>query len=122
MTRRNRPLITVGIATAILPSSCSDASNIDLGGVFAEEVWELATNPRDVTTDTCVGEPRCQQAYETDQAKYLKFDSTEDAEKALVSSDNARRSRAIVVTFKDSTLTEEQKQQIFEVIDGTHQS
>lgn len=63
------------------------------------------------------------QAYETDQALYLKYDSTEDAETALGSfDDTAQRSRVIVVSFKDSDLTEEQRQQIFDVVDGTHQS
>lgn len=123
MTRRSGLFITVAFATALLVSSCSDASDVDLGGLFAEEEWELAKNPRDVTNATCTGEPRCQQAYETDQALYVKFDSTEDAKKALDSfGSTALQSRAIVVDFKDSTLTKEQRQQIFEVVDGTHRS
>lgn len=118
-----RILITVALASALLVSSCSDGTEIDLAGVFAEEEWELATNPRDATASTCAGEPRCEQAYETDQALYLKFDSTEDAEAAMASyGETAQRSRVIVISFKDPGLTREERQQIFEVVDGTHQS
>lgn len=118
-----RILVTVALASALLVTSCSDASEIDLAGVFAEKEWELATNPRDATALACAGEPRCEQAYETDQALYLKFDSTKDAEAAMASYGGAaQRSRVIVVNFKDPSLSKEQRQQIFEVVEGTHQS
>ena len=95
----------------------------DLKGLFGDKEWELAQNPREVTSSACAHEPKCTQAYETDQALYLRYRSAADAEKAEgVLGEDVVRSRAIVVKFKDKSLSGDQREQIFEVVDGTHRS
>src|SRR5699024_5664636 len=63
------------------------------------------------------------QAYTTDQADYLRFETTGEAEEAAARIDaETHLSDYIVVRFTDPELTDEQRTQITESIDGVHNS
>ena len=99
--------------------------DVDLDTVFAEKVmgWYLQSNPQEATGELCTDGFDCIQAYTTDQADYLRFETTGEAEEAAARIDaETHLSDYIVVRFTDPELTDEQRTQITESIDGVHNS
>lgn len=99
--------------------------DVDLDTVFAEPImaWYLQSNPRETTGELCTDGFDCMQAYSTDQADYLRFESTDEAEDAAARIDaETHLSDYIVVRFTDPELTDEQRAKIAESIDGVHNS
>ncbi|GAA1116024.1 hypothetical protein [Nocardiopsis composta] len=100
-------------------------ADTDLDEVFAEEVtgFYLQSDPREATGELCGEEFDCVQAYTTDQADYLRFESPEQAGDAAARiGADAHLSNYIVVRFTDPELTGEQRAKIAESIDGIHDS
>jgi len=99
--------------------------DVDLDTVFAEPItgWYLQSNPREATGELCGDGFDCLQAYTTDQADYLRFGSTDEAEEAAARIDTGTHlSDYVVVRFTDPELTDEQRAEIAESIDGVHDS
>jgi len=85
--------------------------------------WYLQSNPQEATGELCTDGFDCIQAYTTDQADYLRFETTGEAEEAAARIDaETHLSDYIVVRFTDPELTDEQRTQITESIDGVHNS
>ncbi|MFE9243111.1 hypothetical protein [Nocardiopsis sp. NPDC006938] len=118
------PLIcTVALTLAV--SACSPGGTVDLDNVFAqpEGEWHLQSNPQEATSELCTETLDCIQSYTTDQADYLRFASTDDAEAAAAGmASPTHLSNYIVIRFTDPELTDEQRTQMAERIDGVHNS
>jgi len=116
------PLVVLAVVLAV--SACSPGGTVDLDDVFAhQEEWSLVADPQEATGELCTDGFDCIQAYTTDQADYLRFESTGEAEEAAARIDaETHLSDYIVIRFTDPELTDEQRTQIAERIDGSHNS
>lgn len=83
----------------------------------------MVANPEEATAELCGDGFDCVQAYPTDQADYLKFESTDEAEDAAerIGADTYL-SNYVVIRYTDPELTEKQRAKIAESMDGVHNS
>ena len=83
---------------------------------------DITSNPQETTTETCVGDIDCVEAYSTDQADYLRFDSRDAAEAYAETLEDGFVVNYIVMDFagKDAVSTEEQRWAM-ESLSGTWQ-
>ncbi|WP_017583141.1 hypothetical protein [Nocardiopsis valliformis] len=97
----------------------------DLGPLFADPTmgWYLESNPRETTALLCADGFDCDQAYSTDQADYLMFETPEEAASAAseVGAD-AEHVNHFVIHFTDERLTESQRAALSQALRCAHGS
>ncbi|MHC5557909.1 hypothetical protein [Kocuria sp. U4B] len=119
--RGRRSLVLLG-ATAVL-TGCVSNTAVDLSTLYAgDQAWELTGHPREATGELCAApQPGCVQGLITDQTHYRKFGSARDAiawDEQVRGTRDVRRHDAIVLEFVDPTLTEGEKTELFQSIEG----
>jgi len=118
-------MLCVGVVVALTGCSLLDNHrNLTLATVMESEFDgpDTTTNPEEITAAICDAEIDCVEAYSTDQADYLRFDSRDDAATYAQTLDDGFVVNYIVMDFagKDAASKQEQRWAM-ETLAGTWQ-
>lgn len=97
-------------------------SHFTIEDVLSNPDDTTVTNPENVTDTLCRGVSGCLEAWSTDEADYLRFDSNDEARTYLEALRDGYQSNRIVIDFTRTAPTPDIRRAVKEKIDGTHAS
>jgi len=107
---------------AAVMAGCAAQSAVTLSDVLSNPDLNNFTNPQDRTTELCADVEGCVEGWSTAEAKFLRFADVESATQfTLDTGSDLFRSHQLVVDFRNSDLTPQERQAITQVIEGAHQ-
>ena len=113
------PLVMI---VAAVMAGCAPQSAVTLSDVLSNPDLKYFTNPQDESAELCADVEGCVEGWSTAEAKFLRFADVDSATQfTLDAGSDLFQSHQLVVDFRDSDVTPQERQGITQVIEGAHQ-